>query len=1157
MTGAILHPAPQGAPQAACRTRLDVAGIMHIAMLSWTACLAVSFFMLPVQPAGFDGMPRAHAQAAPDAPAGTNAAGGGMALHVPDKMISGDVYEGMVRVPVPPDTDMTIQLASMDSRVRIPATATIPAGYNHGVFGISPDPGIDGEVTFHAIYNDMASQAVSTVYSVADTTTSLRLVSPTGDAVRTLDKHVPIMVVTTDNHGIPVRTDRDVLATLTATAGITFSTSTNEGASNPMTVRIPNGTHTAIVHATIPDSGHIYAQAEGFGSARMETERGSDMISVRAAVTPIPAAAGTVGELFVWFEDSDTNIYIPDSIPEAIITAQHDAVHLPGGSDKLTVMRLEDPVSVMQVYFIKATPPDRPATISVQVPGVGVEVAEAVVIENNREFLNRFNNDGEVKTLEIKQSVNNTDVMVEFIQYSKLVPDIACVWTYPATPHKTGYAVTGIYAQNRHTNTTAVCPDTASEVQYEEVKVTGVRANATEKLPLLIPVKLKDMPAQSSVFTASSEGIRIEQEIEIRDLMFDIKDLSSIVTLLDTDDIAGLDISDVLEKRVNKLPSSSIVKDFKVVESADHNIVAGGTGLRSDTSDFSSSGQYGTNHGILVSGIPAIRNLHGNIAFASIVNPDGHIVDHLSRDTRLADNIISQTGDAIKSLDIRILSDTVGIISGTHTRDSASIHMIVPGLASEAVELRPSGTVTGIEVWMPPHVSATQEFPVSIHGVNDNGTPITRLGEADVTPSDGQIAMRQDGRHVRGIAMHQANATDIHYISKSRHIATAPLDSMLNDISGSAFIESVSGQFVKLGEKIILDVATRGVADPDIDIAGDLDFVFNEDSGFYEAVPPSENVYDVAVTVSGRGWTATSETYTWNVEHMVDVTGTVRADDGARLPVSANLTAFGRSHELGSGKTISTRAGIYDIAMPDRYVHDNRGYTLKSINSSGEFLPPRGSFAHMISDDTDLTFLYELEIEVAIDGFLEDPGIDTPEPVIGGNGLYGYGDMVTITAAPVPELYGLIWHIPESWSDLPAGAVASGGTATFEAASSVYGSVYYQKNYTFLMLLVGLGVAVPVILIRWRSPETFWNVADFVRQTAARMRRPKRARSARPAGPATAGMTGTGTGGAGGTAGGFGMVAGTDVAGDSPPPPPAPAKAGVLGRIKGMFGGRQ
>lgn len=85
--------------------------------------------------------------------------------------------------------------------------------------------------------------------------------------------------------------------------------------------------------------------------------------------------------------------------------------------------------------------------------------------------------------------------------------------------------------------------------------------------------------------------------------------------------------------------------------------------------------------------------------------------------------------------------------------------------------------------------------------------------------------------------------------------------------------------------------------------------------------------------------------------------------------------------------------------------------------------------------------------------------------------LYAPGDRVTVVAEPRYEYWGLIWDRPDRWSGLPPGAVQVETVAEWVAAEDVRVTIEYKRDLTYLLIVMAGGLGIPIAyMFRKRMP---------------------------------------------------------------------------------------
>ncbi len=942
-------------------------------------------------------------------------------LHIPDIMIAGDIYEGVIITKKPQAIPQTINLASDNRHLEIPTTVTIHPGQNHVIFPIHlTHPRTDTAIRVHAITPEHRDYTDTTIFSISNNPTSLHIITPAQDTLTTATDTLPAKVMLTDAAGIPVITKNNVTVRLTATPDIRFSQTISFDPSQVLDVMIPAGQYETDFIASITGDGQIHAHSESLTPDSVQIEYvASQDITIHIAITPIPAAAYSSGSYFVWLE-RDGIMYVPQEVITVKLESSGQSVRFTNTIGVQEVYTQIPPSGIQQgiVYFGQPTQGENPASVTATIPGIGTGSAQVIVHDT-------YNG----------------------------AAQLICLWYFPPIPSSIVWISAGFYAGDED----ATCVDTTSDITIEDTENLTV-SNSTEK------DKLKP--------------------IRIHNTRLD--DLSYTSSMGHDDHIA---ILDTLQKKSPATYISTIDTPFKILDHREHYItVTPSENTAGDTTSFVSLPESGSEYVVTLSPIPAIRGIPGEIAYIVITDQQGIIRNpQWVTNEDIANSIVTQSGNAIDNLHIQNnWIGTTSTISGIYQQEVTTISAAIPGLLSdEPLYMTVTGAKTGISVWMPPEINIGSEFPVTVHALSQN-RPLQRLDADSLTITGQQIHVYNVNQQTRSIITQSGNGT-LNIISSDSYISSVEFSTFQNEIH-DVNVRSVSPDVVRLGSNILLEFLTGSVYDPDVSILGNIDFTQDEQTGLYTATPQEPGQYQVTVLVEKDGWDDYRQSFGWEVEHMVTASVSIIADDGVSLPIGINMTHSESTNvTLHNGVQDDVRAGVYTIGIPEMYSFgQDRTYVLRDININGETLTPVGSFTYLIDSDSVVSAVYHREIDVQFVPILDAPDDIIDAAFVQGNGLYRYGDTVTVSATSVPELFGLIWHVPVSYNT--QNGIIKSESISFEAITSESGYVEYEKNYTVTIAFIGIIVAAPVIVIRIKSPEIIWDLKDGIHSTIKKLK---------------------------------------------------------------------
>ena len=1089
-------------------------------------------------------------------------------LHIPPKMIVGVQYEGLLFIDEPRQTDTPVSIAiDGGTRMDMPPLITIPAGDNHAVFPIRAEDvhehavlgATQTTVTIHAI-PPTGDQAVAdtTVYIASFQPAALYIAAPTGpssDTVRTATSDVPIRVVLVDGTGTPVDAEADVPVRLTSSSS-TVRFSAGAGEADDISLFIRHGESSA--DATIVANGDatVYAAAVGLKSDHIVIDHDDRDIVVRLGVAPSPVVQTTVGYYYVWLE-KDGALYVPDDILDVRMSSTHpDRVRFtsdvgPGGEFHYGLM--EGGMMRGVFYAIDS--------------GRGTGDAEG---EANL-FASVAGYGGAEERIEVRPKVSSEAILVvegeDEVWYKVDTPNTLRLWVYPDVPSERAWAVVGLYttpfdvldmAVGAGGSTLYGAPPPVSVVvggnatasasvgRIPSSVSTGNSAglgyrSATGNMVAGCDEALCPVHGENIFVTVTSDGgLRHSPSVDIGGGSA----ISSYETLTSRSvrTSAAPDASDA-EGDLHQgrfFPSSAAELSVQAVTATDHTITVSADGLMPDTIDFASRPAYGYEGSVLVTPIPSRMDDPSEIAFISITDGKGggYIVEpgatHRPGDARAI-----QTGSTIAGLEIE--EEWVGgtaVIRGTFTDEAAEVFVQVPGLHSRPASMTVPGAHTAVEAWLPPRANVGEPFPVAIHTVNDAGVPVEAIRDASamrVASGDVVITNGGAGGSLRMTAASHG-IVQFNVLADGVFSTTRPLESFINPHETDVSVGSPTSDVIQLGEGIAIDVSTGSIGTPHVSVQGSGGLAFAPDPlqpGRYAATPNALGTYSVDVRVAGEGWDAFSTSLTFDVEEFVEATFSATADDGVAVPSTLILTALtvpeDGTMQVPNGGAVSVHPGIFEATIDSTInIGGDRIYGLTGLSSGGESMAVSERFTLPIQRDTAVRASYQRNIDVDF-----APIFDSDDPdvavAVEGSGSYRYGEDVVLEAVPAPELYGLVWHMPDRWGGLPDDADVSPDKmlARFEALDTAVGSVEFRKDYSIMTMLIVLGAAGAGFVVWRKAPaDTVYNIQDGLLSAGGKLakvvERPKRT-----GGKRTRKKDG-GKGGAGDAEGGGGEGEGAD-----------------------------
>ena len=675
-------------------------------------------------------------------PFGAAPAEAALYLHIPDKMIAGQTYQGVAITDRPAPfgvmSDRTVHLATGSASVRIPDTTTIPPGMNHGLFEIQAVRSGPAEV--HAAHAGDVGLAGGTVFSPYTGPRSLDVVMP-GNLTSASD--VTAVVVVLDGNGYPVQAVRDTDVRMVASGMV--------GA--PRIVSISEGQTHAAFALQVNGSGSITVAAAGLEADTERIEYDRDAVKVHVAAVPDVVLQGGVIHYTVWMEKGGggddgaaggSPFHPPRTIRGELQTTDVDVVRLTenvpanrdANSDTIVVRN-----GVAQGVAYAGLEPGH-AVLTVTIPGYGVASAQvcvgAVVFGDANGGADHGATVDDGGALQIPE--NGT------------------------AARDTGAAGAGTAAAAAP----AGCGDSTVETFREYAqRIIGEHASAAihgghQSIPKL-PRELPDKPPANHVrfwiypdvtshaargtvgfyhletetvhtVTYDENDTRIDTESEYTRLIPARTDYHHVTVAVPHGDIL---VQPVHVAHPTRYTNAYDFPIFAGREGAyDVSVTSGG---RTDTGTLRVAAPYEADYRLQLAPIPAVSGGVQPLYVASITDGKGRIIDVYDEFGR--DRTISAAfGDGrVENVVVGTLSSSsnTAVIYGAVTGETDVVATLEgsPGAAGPARgTVTPGGVPVSIEMAVPSVVHSGEDFPVAIHTVDPFGVPVERVG-AGTAPS--------------------------------------------------------------------------------------------------------------------------------------------------------------------------------------------------------------------------------------------------------------------------------------------------------------------------------------------------------------------------------------------------------------------------------------
>ena len=858
---------------------------------------------------------------------------------------------------------------------------------------------------------------------------AISAIPPNGDAVRTYGKvfenknstklhmipphnsiriqNIPIIIYHTDQLGNRVIVPHDTTITISASPSIQVRPE----------ITIPKGHDHTILDATIHDTGTIKASAPNVIHDTITISKHPDAVNVRIGMAPNPAPPGEAISYFVWIEQN--------GIPH-ILAAPHDTYIItddpqvagpyPGTNNDIYRTEIDGDMLHGFIYTAETAGPDemRPrqdvARITASVPGIGSDTAILHV---------------GAQPPDAKQLVANA--LRECVSQNSTIFAGHCghlLKTFAVLGGQAG-EISGNSAVQRALRSASIQPhpDTTKlwafpDTPYHRIWLVAGFYHSVHKTDITIPTT----PPDTVHITLSDDTQTLPE------YMKPYKGIGPIQTQIKTP--GPFDIT---------LSGPGFVEGRLTINGPPH--------------------IFGYTH---ITPVPASHNTTGILGMISILDADGHAI----QPGAYVSNLTTKTQGNIHIHDIKWHNDTA-IIHGTNT-GAGTIRALMPPFEPHTTQVSHVNHISGISVWMPDTVHISEEFPVTVHAIDSQNSPVFRIYDAVFSSTFASISP-----HSRMIADHTPNphkdtgtvAALWRGMADWHDIQTFQNDNIIQDIR----IES--GQYtIPLGQNITIQI-TAPTDDADINIHGD--FPYHRHNGTYTAQPTAPGTYTSNITISRPGWDTHFHQIQHKINHDIPVQYVSSADSGAPPSHIISLNLADVRHDIHPGTTTMIPPGTYTVHIPHQLFHiDSDEITYKLSNviiDDHNYIGAEPSATLHINNKTKIKSTYDKTIYVHVTGNIPPNRNDIDMP---GSGQYAYNDTVQLHAESISEWWGLIWLVPKTWESLPHNAIHHDtDSVSFRALEPADITIHYEYSYFVLIVIFAMASSAPPIIFRDRITD--------------------------------------------------------------------------------------
>ena len=836
------------------------------ALLLFAATVTVPAFLMA---AGY-GLPPAHAS--------TTTPGSGL-LWVPDRMIQGEQYHGMVLSDPATQTGMLAVLSSGDGSVAtVPDSVSVLPYRNHAVFPINPVGTGDTEIL--AILDGRLHSAPVRIFASQSEPDSIIL---TLAANRTRAESVTAYATVLDRNGLPVPVTEDTRIRLATTGAL----------STPEKVTVKNGTSAARFEVGVRGTGSVIATADGLGPHTADIERLHEEFAVRVAVAPDIAMPDSYVHYYVWLE-RDGRPYRPPHVVDATIQ-----------SGNLEVARLEENPSVKRhegqrihlvggvAHGVMYTGAPGHATVTAGADGFGS--AQDDLFVGTATIADTDGDDGFTFRLHEQDILNAGDIHLDRLLPAEPEPNALISWVYPPVTDGRAWAVVATY----HV-------DTAERLESGPPDGSGRMITSVVRDAEVTPVW--------------ADGVFVHVSSD-----------------------PGLEHDGTYQMGSRPMKANTIEFEVYGQDQGVHEITVSAQDMRPDSASVEVVPDHLHDLDLHIVGLPLVPHVSPrDLAMISLVDGTGAAVnarDVLEHDVDLylsADSALLSK-DSIKPAR---LGSAAAVIGGTITGDSTEVTVTLDGVGSASRDIRVGGATASLEVLAPGRVHVGEDFPFAVHELNHKGMPMRKAGGLGIFSPDASVVTATGGTGTNGgggglMAVVTPGTSRVSVVSSAEAGATEhEFVGFENPLSIELHLEKTG---FRVGEEIRLEVT--GPIKADYTLL--TDFPFEQtggDGGTFLIRPDAESASSVlTVTASRDGYATASASATVSVQRIFSVDVGATDTDGRRLYIPFEMTAGGvPHHDIRTPYHADLEPKRIRIAFSEEVSSDGAGYVLESVRVNGK-----------------------------------------------------------------------------------------------------------------------------------------------------------------------------------------------------------------------------
>ncbi len=576
--------------------------------------------------------------------------------------------------------------------------------------------------------------------------------------------------------------------------------------------------------------------------------------------------------------------------------------------------------------------------------------------------------------------------------------------------------------------------------QTEEIEITvnddDIQISNVIEQTVLIPVKTEDI----QISISSENGLYHDSSYLLNDVLF---------------------------------PTNS--KTFEITANSVGNYTITATGGNNyDTAPLVVTTDHNALYSVHITELPILSHSTQPLLLVSIVNEDGKLVDVSELFGKLITVNVYSTNDKISSSSVTF-DDNVGVVYGLFTGvGNITVSSDIFGIASNGVI--PSGVATSIELLTPDIIHAGEAFPIIIHEVDANGTPLSKKDVTTVS-SSGFDVMDNNMILVNG-----AGIQNISILSGLGGGFSKQIESFVNEID---YTVDVNNHTPRIGEIVTIKITSQTK-----DVTYDIDspFPYEKIDATTFVITPDHTSDNSIITIIGKldGFGTSTKQVSISPVNLVKISVDAYTIHDNILTPQYTIKQVNSESTFNAPHAITIPPQSIVITLPEDWRSSSGGYKIVELSINDKII--QGNVIEFYADaDYTITAIYDRFISVIIhDGK--------------GSGVYSYGDSITISAPDKPIISYLVKETFDYWD----GINESSSSFVILAEKDIEVTAMYRDDYAILMGIILVGVVSIVVYVikngdnalRYRFDDIAEKITPVIKKyipsfTLKKLRKPK------------------------------------------------------------------